>query len=116
METTYSKKILHSLWAVCIVLFLYLPILCMVLASFSRKRYFSFPVESFSSKWYFKAFNSLSVQDVVSTSLIIAAVVALISVVLSFFGALAVARYEWKGRRLYQKIILLPIFLATSSE
>ena len=110
METTYSKKILHSLWAVSIVIFLYLPILCMVLASFSRKRYFSFPVEGFSSKWYFKAFNSLSVQDVVSTSLIIATVVALISVVLSFFGALAFARYEWRGRKLYQKIILLPIF------
>ena len=28
----------------------------------------------------------------------------------AFFGALAFARYDWRGRRLFQKVILLPIF------
>ena len=30
--------------------------------------------------------------------------------VLGFFGALAFARYDWRGRRLFQKLVLLPIF------
>ena len=34
--------------------------------------------------------------------------------VLAFFGALAFARYEWKGRSAYQKLILLPIFFPQS--
>ena len=33
---------------------------------------------------------------------------------IAFFGALAFARYEWKGRSLYQKIVLLPIFFPQS--
>jgi spermidine/putrescine transport system permease protein len=34
--------------------------------------------------------------------------------VLAFFGALAFARYRWRGRSLYQKLILLPIFFPQS--
>ena len=35
-------------------------------------------------------------------------------VALAFFGALAFARHDWKGRPLYQKLILLPIFFPQS--
>ena len=42
------------------------------------------------------------------TSLKMAAVVTVIAV--AFFGALAYARYDWKGRSLFQKVVLLPIF------
>ena len=44
----------------------------------------------------------------------IAACVTAIAVVLAFFGALAFARYDWRGRRLYQKLVLLPIFFPQS--
>ena len=40
--------------------------------------------------------------------------VTVIAVVIAFFGALAFARYDWKGRALYQKIVLLPIFFPQS--
>ena len=33
---------------------------------------------------------------------------------IAFFGALAFARYDWKGRSVYQKLILLPIFFPQS--
>ena len=33
-----------------------------------------------------------------------------IAVVIALFGALAFARYDWKGRSAYQKVVLLPIF------
>jgi spermidine/putrescine transport system permease protein len=46
----------------------------------------------------------------VQNSLIIAGVVTVVSVAIAFFGALAFARYDWKGRRLFQKLVLLPIF------
>ena len=46
--------------------------------------------------------------------MIIAAVVTVISIILAFFGALAFARYDWKGRSWFQKVILLPIFFPQS--
>ena len=98
------------LWTVCVLLFLYLPMLSVVLASFSKQRYFRFPVQAWDTKWYEKAFTSLSVRDLFWTSLSVATLVTIFSVLLAFFGALAFARYEWKGRKLYQRLILLPIF------
>lgn len=113
MTEARKKRITHGLmaaWSGSIIIFLYLPIFCVVLASFSRQRYFRFPVPAFDTKWYDRAFSSLTVRDLVSTSLSIALLVALISVVLAFFGALAFARFDWRGRRFYQRLVLLPIF------
>ncbi len=101
---------LIALWAGCIVIFLYLPIVCVALASFSKKRYFQFPIPAFDDKWYAKAFSSLTVRGLFETSLTIGLLVTVISVLLAFFGALAFARFQWRGRKLYQRIILLPIF------
>ena len=89
---------------------LYAPLLAIALASFSQKRYFSFPIKEFSAQWYEKAFSSVTVSELVSTSLIIALCVTVIAVMVGFFAALAYARYEWRGRRLFQKIVLLPLF------
>lgn len=104
------SRTLIVLWTVVVVIFLYIPIVSVVVASFSLKRYFSFPVTQWTTKWYEKAMTSLSVRDLIETSLQVAILVTIFSVVLAFFGSLAFARYDWKGRKLYQKIILLPIF------
>ncbi len=49
-------------------------------------------------------------QRLMSTSLKIAVIVTLISMIVGFFGALAFARYHWRFRGVFQKLILLPIF------
>jgi spermidine/putrescine transport system permease protein len=101
---------LIALWTVCVIGFLYIPMVAVVLASFSRQRYFQFPISRWTLKWYEKASESLSVRELLWTSLTVALLVTLFSVILAFFGALAFARYDWRGRKLYQRLILLPIF------
>ena len=54
--------------------------------------------------------TSATVAELIMTSLKIAVIVTLVSVVVGFFGALAFARYKWRYRTLFQKLILLPIF------
>ncbi len=104
------SRALIIVWTGSILLFLYMPMLSVVMASFTKQRYFQFPVKMWDTIWYEKAFSSLSVRDLFWTSISIATLVTLLSVVLAFFGALAFARYDWKGRKLYQRLILLPIF------
>lgn len=101
---------LIALWTACVIAFLYIPMVAVVLASFSQQRYFRFPIKRWSTQWYEKASESLSVRDLIMTSLTVALLVTVVSVVLAFFGALAFARYDWKGRKLYQRLVLLPIF------
>ncbi len=108
----YSRlsKQLIFIWTATVMLFLYIPMLSVVMASFSKKRYFSFPIDVWDTRWYDKVFDSLSVRQLVITSLNVAVLVTIFSVILAFLGALAFARYDWKGRKLFQKLVLLPIF------
>lgn len=97
-------------WAIFVLVVVYLPIVCGALASVGKSRYFRFPVQQYSFEWWQRTFDSIEIGQLVRTSLKMAAAVTILSVVIAFFGALAYARYDWKGRRLYQKLVLLPIF------
>ncbi|MCQ0989780.1 ABC transporter permease [Jiella marina] len=98
------------LYGIAILVALYLPLLSVGFASISKSRYLSFPVRRYAFEWYGEALSSGTVADLVVTSLITAALVTLVSVVVGFFGALAFARYSWRYRKLFQKFVLLPIF------
>ena len=110
MPTSRSTRIALIVYGLLIVGFLYLPLISVGFASLSRARYLTFPIRKYSSKWYGEALNSDTVRDLLWTSLSVAAVVTIISVVVAFFGALAFARYQWRYRTTFQKLILLPVF------
>lgn len=100
------------LWLVVAVL--YVPMVVVGLAALSRSRFFTFPVKNWDLKWYEGALTSLQIQEALWTSLAIAAWVGLLSVTLAFFGALAYARFDWKGRPLFQQLLLIPVFFPQS--
>lgn len=110
MSRSQLTRKLLGVYAAGVLLVLYLPLVATSLASVSKHRYFSFPFSAFSTRWYHKLADSLTVADLIRTSLTVAALVTVISVVVGFFAALAFARYDWKGRKLFQKFIILPIF------
>ena len=103
-------------YAGLILLLFYFPVFCMITASLSKKRYFSFPYPSadLTFKWYGDALTSPQVAQFVGVSLRIALLTALCSLVIGFFAALAYARYTWRGRKTFQRLVLLPLFFPQS--
>lgn len=97
-------------WTLAVIVFMYLPALSLFLASSTSSRYFMFPIQKWGLDWWQKTFASLEVRQLFETSFFLALWVTVIAVVIALFGALAFARYDWKGRSTYQKIVLLPIF------
>jgi spermidine/putrescine transport system permease protein len=106
----HVRRALIWTWALAVIVFMYLPAISLLLASSTSSRYFMFPITKWGLDWWYKTFASLEVHQLFRTSLSIALCVTLIAVVIALLGALAFARYEWKGRSAYQKIVLLPIF------
>lgn len=92
-----------------LLIVLYMPMLTIALASFSKSKFFRFPIPNWTTSWYGEVFESLSIRGFFWTSLLLALLVGLFATVIAFFGALAFARYRWAGRKLFQKIIILPI-------
>lgn len=114
MRTAPWMKALIWAWTLAVVAFIYLPSVCGFLASIGASRYFTFPIARYGLNWYDKTFVSLEIHRILWTSVGVALAVMAIATVIGFFGALAFARYEWRGRPLYQKLVLLPIFFPQS--
>ena len=114
MNPSKAGRIGLYLYGVLILAFLYLPLVAVGFASVSMARYLSFPIRQYTTQWYGQALASDTVSDLLWISLQVATVVTIISMVLGFFGALAFARYQWRYRSLFQKLILLPIFFPQS--
>ncbi|MEM9764047.1 MAG: ABC transporter permease [Pseudomonadota bacterium] len=101
-------------YGVAVIAFLYLPLVSVGFASVSKARYLTFPIRRYATGWYNDALTSPTVGDLLMTSLKIAGIVTVVSMVVGFFGALAFARYSWRYRKTFQKVILLPIFFPQS--
>lgn len=111
MQASRLTRALLLCYGVAALVFLSLPLVAVGFASVSQARYLSFPIRRYAFGWYEEAIKSQTVADLVATSLSIAVIVTVVSVVAGFFGALAFARYDWRHRNLFQKLILLPVFL-----
>ncbi|MEM6480934.1 MAG: ABC transporter permease [Pseudomonadota bacterium] len=110
MGTSRFLQVCLYAYGVLAILFLYVPLVSVAFASVSKARYLTFPIRRYATGWYAEAVQSPTVSDLLMTSLKVAGIVTCVSMVVGFFGALAFARYTWKQRKLFQKLILLPIF------
>jgi spermidine/putrescine transport system permease protein len=93
-----------------LIVFLQAPAMSLLISSFSADKYFHFPFEELSFQWYIEMFHSGGIRNAVGNSILTAIVVMIPTTILGFFGALAFARFKWRGRGIYQKFLLLPIF------
>jgi spermidine/putrescine transport system permease protein len=116
MIISRTQKAGFSLYAALALIVFYFPVFCIIVASLSKKRFFSFPYswEDATFKWYGDALQSPQIADFVGVSLRIGALTAVCSVIIGFFSALAYARYRWRGRKLFQRLVLLPLFFPQS--
>lgn len=116
MIVSRTQKAGFSLYAGLVLLVFYFPLCCIIVASLSKRRFFSFPYprEQLTFKWYVDALESPQISEFVGISLRIAGLTALCSVLIGFFSALAYARYRWRGRQTFQRLVLLPLFFPQS--
>lgn len=98
------------LWIITLVTALYMPIISVVLASLANSRYMRFPHKVWTLDAYRSAAADYTTVTLHMISLQIALFVVLVSVVLGTIGAMAYARYDWRGRSVFQKALVLPIF------
>ena len=97
-------------WLIFVLALLYIPMISVVLASLSNTRYLRFPHREWTTGAYADALSSYTTGVLHLTSFSIALLVVVASVVLATCGALAFARYDWRGRRTFQRLLILPLF------
>ncbi len=98
------------LYSIAVYLFLYVPIGIIVLFSFNSGRHAS-DFQGLSVKWYGKALSNPFVIDALTTSLIIALSVAILSSVMGTSAALALQRVRGPMRVLFDGLIYVSIMI-----
>ncbi|MGB3406036.1 MAG: ABC transporter permease [Jannaschia sp.] len=110
MRHSRHSGALRALWVVAILAFLYVPIVSVVLASLSNSRYMRFPHRIWTLDAYREAIASFTTWQIHAISFWIAVFVIIFAVILGTLGAVAFARFDWRGRSLFQRLLVLPIF------
>ncbi len=110
MSTARHTRYIQGLWVGTIIALLYIPIVSVVLVSLANTRYLRFPHRVWTLDAYRDAIDSVTTWTIHLVSLKMALSVVFLAVVLGTLGAMAFARYDWRRRSLFQRLIVLPIF------
>jgi len=97
-------------WTAAVLVFLYLPILVLVVYSFNTSR-LNIVWEGFTLKWYKQVWMNAPLMRAAQNSLIVASVTTAIAVVLGTLGAWLMYRYRFRGERVINTLVSAPIAL-----
>lgn len=96
---------------VLVSLFLMLPILFIAALSFGSSQWLIFPPPAWTTRWYGELFADPRWLTSAFTSLKIAVIVTILSVLLGFLAALALNRGRFFGREALRALFLTPMIL-----
>jgi spermidine/putrescine transport system permease protein len=93
-----------------VIAFLYAPIILLAVYSFSGSR---IPGEwgGFTTEWYARLFDDSRIQKTIGVSVRVALVSTAIATVLGTMSALALERFKFRGRRVFDALLYLPIII-----
>jgi spermidine/putrescine transport system permease protein len=100
------KRALRNVYLACVYLFLYIPILILVVYSFNDTKY-STNWQGFTFKWYAQLFTDEPLKEAFVNSLIIAFASSVVATILGTLGALAFHRYRFIGRKVMYTFIYI---------
>ena len=90
--------------------FFYAPIAVLIIFSFSNDRIVG-RWGGFTFDWYGEFWNNDQLTNSIRVSLQVAAVSTVVSVVLGTLSALALERFTFRGRRVFDALLYLPIII-----
>lgn len=114
MSSTLDSKLafwILGLVSVGVYLFQFAPIMVVMLLSFNSSRSGAFPMEGVSLQWYGKLFANESILEAFKTSLILAVSCSIMATILGVMAAIALVRYQFKGKSAISTLISLPLLV-----
>jgi putative spermidine/putrescine transport system permease protein len=110
MESRGVRILMKSMTGLVLV-FLYAPLLIVLIYAFNKSRSASWPPELFTFKWFGEAWRNESVRSSLVNSLKAAIVATSVALVLGSLASFAVHRFRFFGRDAVSFALVLPISL-----
>lgn len=94
-----------------ILLVVYLPLLVVLINSFSTSTSLTWPPPGFTLEWWVKAFESEGARQAVATSVLVACASTVVALLLGTLISFALQRFSFFGRETVSLLVILPIAL-----
>lgn len=98
-----------AIYATLYLAFLYLPVLFLPLFSFNDGTIVAFPIKGWTLEWYRQLGDEDTLIQALVNSLLVGAVVALMSTSMGLFAARAYVRYRFTGKEASEGLVMLPL-------
>jgi spermidine/putrescine transport system permease protein len=111
MRTFSYKNMIIAFSGIAVLLFLYFPLLVIILFSFNAETVNSFPIQKFSLHWYKVMWQDSELLGSVWNSVYIAVISTTVALLIGIPAAYAMHKNQFPGKQIIEKIVLLPITL-----
>lgn len=105
---TRHTRLLMSLIYAAFVVYVFVPLVLMVVMGFKDSKFIGFPIRSWTTEWYTGVFNNTEVLGVFVYSVIIAVCASAVSLLVGTWIALLLNGRQFLGRTLIFGLTLLP--------
>jgi spermidine/putrescine transport system permease protein len=102
---------INAIYFWVITALLYLPILILIAFSFNDSTFLIFPLKAFTLKWYSQLMGAKELLHSLYNSLIVGLGSSILSTVLGAMGALALTRFEFKGKNAFLSLASVPMII-----
>ncbi len=106
-----TTRVALRIWAVLVMLFLYIPIAVIFLYAFNPSVLQQWPITGLSTRWFGPVFHDAEIRAAFWLSIKAAFLSSLIAILLGSAAAFAVARFRFFGRQSVSLLLVLPIAL-----
>ena len=109
--TAFHRSRVLGFYAILVYVFLYLPIIVLVVYSFNGEGVGGFPPRGLTLSWYRTLLSDAAIWGTVLNSLLVAAAAVCIALGLGLPAALALDRASFPGKAVFRRLVLLPLIL-----
>ena len=111
MRLSRTSRVVFGSITGLILAIIYLPLVVVLLNSFSTSRSLTWPPPGLTLEWWGRAFSSAGALEAILTSVQIAVASTAIALVLGTLISIALQRYSFFGREAVNLLVILPIAL-----
>jgi spermidine/putrescine transport system permease protein len=98
-------------YTILVYVFMFAPIVVVIVLSFNPQQFGSFPMQGLSLRWFVKLAQNQTILIAFKNSLILGSLTAVLSTAIGIMASMAFVRYNFPGKNTLNTLLLAPIMI-----
>jgi putative spermidine/putrescine transport system permease protein len=111
MRESFWSRLALRVWVALVLFFLFFPLLLILIYAFNSSNIESWPVRSFSMRWFEPTWNNPEIRTALGLSVEVGLAATAIALLLGSLAAFAIHRMTFFGRNVINLLFVLPLAL-----